>query len=240
MNDYHLKIHPSEMAKRRRGGPKLEFLKLKFCVIEEIEDRIDSRTNSPYSYTTVLTSGGRVYGLGIDPSQVERIQKDKFYRIHTPTPINGIFHLEEKTKMEEIKKFAIAPEKIQEALYPPCMKVSDLTEEKLITIAIRTRLSVQGYVQLVSKIYDEDRCPKRTLILKETMEGRRPATMFIRLWREKTEINPKVGSLVQVLSLKLTDYKDSREIHSTPSTVLRGEVSEEQPPTQTDTQAASQ
>lgn len=71
------------------------------------------------------------------------------------------------------------------------------------------------------------------------MEGRRPATMFIRLWREKTEINPKVGSLVQVLSLKLTDYKDSREIHSTPSTVLR-EVSEEQPPTQTDTQAASQ
>lgn len=52
--------------------------------------------------------------------------------------------------MEEIKKFAIAPEKIQEALYPPCMKVSDLTEEKLITIAIRTRLSVQGYVQLVS------------------------------------------------------------------------------------------
>lgn len=52
--------------------------------------------------------------------------------------------------MEEIKKFAIAQEKIQEALYPPCMKVSDLTEEKLITIAIRTRLSVQGYVQLVS------------------------------------------------------------------------------------------
>uniref|UniRef100_A0A8W8KW28 Uncharacterized protein n=1 Tax=Magallana gigas TaxID=29159 RepID=A0A8W8KW28_MAGGI len=189
MNDHYLKIHPSEMAKRRRGGPKLEFLKLKFCVIEEIEDRIDSRTNSPYSYTTVLTSGGRVYGLGIDPSQVERIQKDKFYRIHTPSPINGIFHLEEKTK--------------------------------------------------VSKIYDEDRCPKRTLILKETMEGRRPATMFVRLWREKTEINPKVGSLVQVLSLKLTDYKDSREIHSTPSTVLR-EVSEEQPPTQTDTQAASQ
>lgn len=146
MNDYHLKIHPSEIARRRRGGPRLELLKLKFCVIEAIENRIDSRTNSPYSYTTVLTSGGRVYGLGIDPSQVERIQKDKCYRIHTPTPINGIFHLEKNTKMEEIKKFAVTPEKIQEALYPSCKKVSDLTEEKLIAIAIRTRLSVQGAV----------------------------------------------------------------------------------------------
>lgn len=217
----------------------MELLKLKFCVIEAIQNRIDSRTNSPYSYTTVLTSGGRVYGLGIDPSQVERIQKDKCYRIHTPTPINGIFHLEKNTKMEEIIKFAVTPEKIQEALYPSCKKVSDLTEEKLIAIAIRTRLSVQGYVQSVSKIYDEDRNPKRTLILKEKRDGGRSAFMSIRLWREKTDINPKVGSLVQVLSLKLADYKDSREIHSTPSTVLR-EVSEEQPLTQTDTQAVSQ
>lgn len=35
-------------------------------------------------------------------------------------------------------------------LYPSCKKVSDLTEEKLIAIAIRTRLSVQGYVQSVA------------------------------------------------------------------------------------------
>lgn len=211
---------------------------MKFCVIEAIEERTDPRTNSSYFYTMVFTSGGRMYGLGIDPSEVERIQKDKCYKIHTPIPINGMFYLEKKTKMEEIANFPIAPEKIHEVLYPPCRKVSDLTEEKLITIAIRTRLSVQGYVQLVSKIYDEDRNPKRTLILKETKDDtcKRPASMFIRLWREKSEIKPKVGSLVQVLSLKLAEYKDCREIHSTPSTVLR-EVSEEPPPTQTDTQA---
>lgn len=53
--------------------------------------------------------------------------------------MNIFFH----QQMEEIKKFAVTPEKIQEALYPSCKKVSDLTEEKLIAIAIRTRLSVQ-------------------------------------------------------------------------------------------------
>lgn len=60
--------------------------------------------------------------------------------------MNIFFH----QQMEEIKKFAVTPEKIQEALYPSCKKVSDLTEEKLIAIAIRTRLSVQGYVQSVA------------------------------------------------------------------------------------------
>ena len=76
----------------------LKLLKLKFCVIEEVEDRCDHRTESKYAYATVLTSGGRMYGLGIAPSEIGRIEKDKCYKIKTPTPINGIFHLEKYTE----------------------------------------------------------------------------------------------------------------------------------------------
>ena len=39
-----------------------------------------------------------MYGLGIAPSEIGRIEKDKCYKIKTPTPINGIFHLEKYTE----------------------------------------------------------------------------------------------------------------------------------------------
>ena len=52
--------------------------------------------------------------------------------------------------MEEFEKFTIEPERIEEVLYPACRKVSDLTKDRLMTIAIRERLSVQGYVKKVS------------------------------------------------------------------------------------------
>ena len=52
--------------------------------------------------------------------------------------------------MEEMENFHIAPEKIEKVLYPVCRKVSDLTKDKLMTFAIRERLSVLGYVKKVS------------------------------------------------------------------------------------------
>nr|XP_022321962.1 uncharacterized protein LOC111123720 [Crassostrea virginica] len=208
---------------RGRGGHASQtgqLLKLKFCVIEEVEDRCDHRTESKYAYATVLTSGGRMYGLGIALSEIGRIEKDKCYKIKTPTPINGIFHLEKYTEMEEIEKFPIEPERIEEVLYPACRKVSDLTKDRLMTIAIRERLSVQGYVKMVSGVYDTDRDPKRTLTLTETKGADKPV-ISIRLWREKSKLQPKVGQLIQVLSLKRSVYNGEREIHSTPSTIIR-------------------
>ena len=75
-----------------------KLLKLKFCVIEEVEDRCNHRTGSTYAYTTVLTSGGRMYGLGVAASEIGRVEEEECYKIKTPAPVNGIFHLEKNTK----------------------------------------------------------------------------------------------------------------------------------------------
>ena len=70
-----------------------------------------------------------------------------------------------------------------------------------------------------------DRVPKRTLTLTETKEAE-TLVISIRLWRDKAELQPKVGQLIQIMSLKRSVYNGEREIHSTPSTIIR-EVSGE-------------
>ncbi|XP_061170020.1 uncharacterized protein LOC133179248 [Saccostrea echinata] len=219
--DLRLKAHPSDKKEDREHPvrPRVSAectRKLKFCVIEKPDTRYEATTNSYYGMTTALTAQNDVCTVWIAENHLRKIQKDKFYRTRIIHQTNGFLRLQKQ--VNETKPFNINPKRVEEILYPPCTSIAGLSMEKLMTMEIRTRLSVKGYVKKCGGMYDMKHQPKRDFVLMEKESG--GATVLVKLWNEKAEIYLQKGTLVQILSVKVVKYKESRQIHSTPSTII--------------------
>ncbi|XP_062617299.1 uncharacterized protein LOC134279005 [Saccostrea cucullata] len=227
--DFRLEAHPSyKKQHRKRKQPLRPRVSaeltgigiLRFCVIEKPDIRHETKTNSNFGMTTALTAQDDVCSVWIAENHLGKIQKDKFYKTRIMHPTRGFLRLQEQTKVDEIKPFNINPRRVEEILYPPCTSIPDLSTEKLMLMKIHTRLSIKGYVQKCGDMYDVKHHPKKDIVLMEKVPADCGATVLVKLWNEKATTYLQKGTLVQISSVKVVKYKESRQIHSTPSTTF--------------------